>query len=232
MNEKKIAVIFDLDGTLLDTLDDLTDSVNHVISNYGFRPVSRENVRNFIGNGARLLVERSMYSKNGELDVEVADPELAKHCLDEFLVYYRKNLNVKTAPYPDLIDALECLYRNNIPMAVVSNKPDAAVKELCYSHFEKYFPIALGEVAGQPKKPDPTILYGVIKELGCDTAIYVGDSEPDIRVAENANVPSVLMTWGFRDKQALIDGGAEILADDASELLDALSRLLGMNFGE
>ena len=232
MNERKTAVIFDLDGTLLDTLDDLTDSVNHVISNHGFCPVNRENVRNFIGNGARLLVERSMYSKNGELDVHVTDPELVKLCHEEFLAHYSKNLNVKTAPYSGVIDVLECLCKKNIPVAVVSNKPDAAVKELCNSHFKNYLQIALGEVAGQPRKPDPAVLFDVIKRLECDTAIYVGDSEPDIRVAENAKIPSILMTWGFRDRQILIDNGAKILADNSTELLEVLSKLLKIDFGE
>ena len=114
----------------------------------------------------------------------------------------------------------------------MSNKPDAAVKELCNSHFKNYLQIALGEVAGQPRKPDPTVLFDVIKRLECDTAIYVGDSEPDIRVAENAKIPSILMTWGFRDRQILIDNGAKILADDANALLAELSRLLEIDFGE
>lgn len=229
---KKIAVIFDLDGTLLDTLDDLADSVNHVISKHGFDSVTREEVRRFVGNGAKLLVERSMYSKNGELDVDVEDPDLAKVCFEEFLVHYNSNLNVKTKPYSGLINVLECLYAYNVPMAVVSNKPDAAVKALCNSHFDKYIRIAIGEVSGQPRKPDPAALCGAVEALGCDTAIYVGDSEVDVHTAINADIPAILMTWGFRDKQVLIDHGAKILADNSQELLCELSKLLKMDFGE
>ena len=232
MSEKKTAVIFDLDGTLLDTLDDITDSLNYIISNHGFAPVSREAVKSFVGNGAKRLVERAMYVKNGNLDAEVADPDLAEICYNEFRAYYKDHANIKTAPYPGLVDALECLYKNKIPMAVVSNKPDAAVKSLCKSHFEKYIRIAMGDVTDRPRKPDPTALLEVIKELGCETAIYVGDSEPDIRVAENAKIPSILMTWGFRDRQTLEENGAKILANDANELLAELSKLLGIDFGE
>lgn len=117
-------------------------------------------------------------------------------------------------------------------MAVVSNKPDDSVSTLCECHFNRYLQIARGEVAGRPRKPDPTVLLDVIKELGCDKAVYVGDSETDIRVAENAQLPSVLVTWGFRDRQALIDGGAKILADNSTELLEVLSKLLKIDFGE
>ena len=232
MSEKRTAVIFDLDGTLLDTLDDITDSVNHVIVPCGFAAVSRDSVKSFVGNGAKRLIERAMCERAGDVDAQIDDPALAEQCYNEFLAYYKDHNNVKTAPYDGVIGVLEQLSRKAIPLAVVSNKPDDSVKVLCNSHFSEYIGIARGDKAGQPRKPDPTALLDTIKELECDTAIYVGDSEPDIRVAENAKIPSVLMTWGFRDRQTLIDNGATILADDASELLEALSRLLRIDFGE
>lgn len=232
MGEKRTAVIFDLDGTLLDTLDDITDSVNHVIVPRGFCAVSRDAVKGFVGNGAKRLIERAMYAKVGDLDTQVDDPALAEQCYNEFLAYYKDHNNVKTAPYEGILGVLEQLGSKGIPLAVVSNKPDDSVRVLCDSHFSNRLAIARGDRAGQPRKPDPTVLLDTIRELGCDTAIYVGDSEPDIRVAENAKIPSVLMTWGFRDRQTLIGNGAKILADNADELLAALSRLLGTDFGE
>ena len=232
MDKKNIAVIFDLDGTLLNTLGDLTDSVNHVIASRGFATGSESDVRRFIGNGAKRLVERMMYSKNGELDVTVADPELADVCCEEFKTYYGEHVNVKTAPYAGVIEVLEILYSKGIPMAVVTNKPDASAKKLCTAHFDKYIKIALGDAEGRKRKPDPSTLLETIGELGCDSAIYVGDSEVDIKVARNAKIPSVILTWGFRDRQLLEENGAEILVDDAQGLLCALSDLLGIDLGE
>ena len=230
--DKKFAVVFDLDGTLLDTLDDITDSLNNVMVQHGFPARSRADVRSFVGNGAKKLVERMMYSRRGELDGEVADPALADACYKEFRSHYACNLNVKTAPYEGVIDVLDKLAEMNVPMAVVSNKLDDAVKELCTSHFAKYINIAIGDREGQKCKPDPTVLLNVINDLGCDGAIYVGDSEVDVRVAENAGIPSVIMTWGFRDRELLVDNGAKILADDADSLLKALSEFLGIDLGD
>ena len=231
--DKKIAVVFDLDGTLLDTLDDITDSINYVMAAHGFVQRTKGEVRSFVGNGAKKLVERAMYSQDGNLNVEcVPDPDLVERCYNEFREYYNKNSNVRTAPYAGLASVLEKLYVNGIPMAVVSNKPDATVKELCEYHFEKYIKIAIGDKEGQKRKPDPTVLLNVINDIGCDGAIYIGDSEVDVQVAKNAGIPSVIMTWGFRDRQILIENGAEILANDASELMNALSRLTGIDFGD
>ena len=232
MGKKNIAVIFDLDGTLLDTLSDITDSINHVIASHGFETGSESDVKRFVGNGAKMLVERMMYSKNRELDVTVTDPELAETCYEEFKTYYGEHVNVKTAPYAGVIEVLEILYSKGIPMAVVSNKPDSSVKKLCAAHFDKYIKIALGDAEGRMRKPDPSTLLEVIGELGCDSAIYVGDSEVDIKVARNAKIPSIILTWGFRDRQVLEENGAELLADDAQGLLCALSGLLEMNLGD
>ena len=162
--KKKTAVIFDLDGTLLDTLDDITESLNHVMVKYRFPVGNRDRVRSFVGNGAKKLVERMMYSKSGELDVEVADPVLAEACYKEFRAHYAENLNVKTAPYDGIITLLDTLSKRNVPMAVVSNKPDDAVKELCSSHFAKYINIAIGDKEGRKRKPDPTVLLDVVND--------------------------------------------------------------------
>lgn len=229
--DKKFAVVFDLDGTLLDTLDDITDSINYVMAAHGFAERTKGEVRSFVGNGAKKLVERAMYSQEENAD-RVSDPDLVEQCYNEFREYYNQNSNVKTAPYAGLASVLEKLYASGIPMAVVSNKPDATVKELCEYHFEKYIKIAIGDKEGQKRKPDPTVLLNVINDLGCDGAIYIGDSEVDVQVAKNAGIPSVIMTWGFRDRQIIIENGAEILANDASELMNALSRLTGINFGD
>ena len=179
-----------------------------------------------------MLVERAMYSKNGELDVEITDVDLAKLCYREFREYYKEHVNVRTVPYQGVVDVLERLYEKGIPMAVVSNKPDESTKKLCTAHFEKYIKIALGDAENRKRKPDPSTVLSVIDELECDGAIYVGDSEVDVKVARNAGIPCISMTWGFRDRQILEENGAEIFAGDAKELLCALSDLLNIDLGD
>lgn len=226
------AVVFDLDGTLLDTLGDICAAVNHVMSLHGLGPRSETEVRSFVGNGAKRLIERSIYSVEGELDVEVQDQGLAELCFDQFKEYYNAHINVKTMPYAGILELLERLDRCGVQMAVVSNKPEYNVKQLCDAHAKKYIKIAVGDKEGQERKPDPTALLKVIEELGCHRAIYVGDSEVDVKTARNAGIPCVSVCWGFRDKQVLLDNGAEILVDDVNGLAAELSKLLDIDLGD
>ena len=230
--KNKIAVLFDLDGTLLDTLDDITDAINYVIGKYGYMPRSRAHIRSFLGNGAKKLIERAIYSKNGELDTVAEDKELVNRCHLEFREYYKENVSVKTKAYDGIYNVLDRLCDKNVPVGVVSNKPDASVRKLCDIHFPKYFKAALGENEKRVRKPDPKPIYEAMELLEADRAIYVGDSEADIMAARNADIPCISVTWGFRDKQLLIDEGAVNLVDDAKELFDALEKLLGINLGD
>lgn len=227
-----VAVIFDLDGTLLDTLDDLTDAVNFVIDRRGFPVRTRDEVRSFVGNGARLLVERAIYSKNGEIDVEVEDVSLVDSCFDEFKRYYGDHVNVKTKPYEGIVGLMHSIKSRGIAMAVVSNKPDKATKMLCGAHFDDLLSFSVGEREGVPKKPCPDAVIEAIAQLSCDKAIYVGDSEVDVITAKNAEIPSILVTWGFRNKEFLRENGGEIFADNCEELERQICVLLDVDNGE
>jgi len=206
----KKAIIFDLDGTLLDTLDDLADCVNYMLKKYGYPLKNRSEIRRFLGNGARYLIERSL---DGALEGEAFE-----RFLEEYKEYYEKNSGIKTAPYDNIIDLLGRLRELGLKIAVVSNKPDGAARYLCDLHFPKLVDFALGDRDDIRRKPaaDPVLL--AMRELDCDEAVYVGDSEVDIKTAKNANIPCVSVTWGFRDKDELMANGASHFADNADEL--------------
>lgn len=219
MNSEKV-IIFDLDGTLLNTLDDLTDCVNYMLEKYGFSPRSRSDIRRFLGNGARNLIERSL---DGGLDGDDFE-----RFLEEYKAYYEQNSGIKTAPYDNLVDLIGRLRKRGFKIAVVSNKPDGAVQSLCELYFPGLVDFAVGDRADICRKPsaDPVLL--AMKTLVCDEAVCIGDSEVDIHTAKNAGVPCVCVTWGFRDKDELIECGADYLADSADGLeailLDVLTK--------
>lgn len=204
------AVIFDLDGTLLDTLDDLTDCVNYMLEKYGYPSKDRIEIRRFLGNGARYLIERSL---DGALEGEAFE-----RFLEEYKEYYEENSGIKTAPYENIVDLLGRLREHGFKIAVVSNKPDGAARYLCDLHFPELVDFALGDRDDIRRKPsaDPVLL--AMRELGCNKAVYVGDSEVDIETARNAGIPCVSVTWGFRDRDELAASGASYFADNADEL--------------
>jgi phosphoglycolate phosphatase len=214
----KRAVIFDLDGTLLDTLDDLTDAVNHILNKYGYPERSRGEVRSFLGNGARDLIKRSL--------PEGIDDELFEKYLAEYKEYYNAHSAVKTKPYDGVPALLESLKDKGILTAVVSNKPDDAVKELCRRYFGELVNISVGDRADLKRKPDAEPVRFAMDALGCESAVFVGDSEVDVMTAENADLPCVIMTWGFRDKGFLEEYGAKLFADDAEQLEKTIYELL------
>lgn len=215
---KKDIVIFDLDGTLLNTLNDLADSTNLALSHYGFPQRSVEEVRNFVGNGVAKLIERAI--PDG-----LSNPKFDE-CLSFFKKCYAENMYNKTAPYPGIIDMLITLRNRGFKIAVVSNKFDAAVKELCAKYFEDLVDIAIGEneAEGIKKKPAPDTVLKVLKDFGLenDKAIYVGDSEVDIMTAENSNMPCISVTWGFKDTDFLIEHGAKIIVNSPEEIIKYL----------
>ena len=210
------AVVFDLDGTLLDTLEDLQDSVNAALAEYGLPERTIEEVRAFVGNGIRNLIMQSV--PGGE-----AHPEFEK-VFAFFKQHYRANCANKTTPYEGIIELVEALADRGILMAVVSNKFDAGVKILNEKFFAEYIPVALGEMPGVKRKPDPESVYMALQQLGVEpsNAIYVGDSDVDIVTAKNAGLKSVVVTWGFRDEEFLLAKGAEIVIHAPLELLSHL----------
>lgn len=208
-------VIFDLDGTLLNTLEDLCDSTNFALAQMGYPQRSLEEVRKFVGNGVRKLIERAVPADINSTDVE--------KCLAIFKKHYSENMYNKTAPYNGIIKMLEVLKNNEIPTAVVSNKFDAAVKELCKKYFGNFIQIAIGEneAEGVRKKPAPDSVLKAMRELNVsrDDVIYVGDSETDVQTARNANINCIGCCWGFRSRSVLEQEGATYIVKTPDEIL-------------
>ena len=210
-------VVFDLDGTLLDTLDDLWLSVNAALQKFGLPVRTRNEVRAFIGNGIVKLMQRA----SGLLEGECFDGVLA-----EFKRHYGEHCEDNTKPYEGIMRLLQELRARGVQTAVVSNKADFAVKKLAESYFQGLLQEAVGEDEehGIRKKPAPDSLLAVMERLGADrqATVYVGDSEVDIQTANNALVPCISVTWGFKDREFLIKNGAIVLVDSVEELLSVL----------
>lgn len=211
----KIGVLFDLDGTLLNTLEDLTDSVNYALAQYDCPPRTVEDVRNFIGNGARKLIERSLPGKENDPDVD--------EVLATYQAYYKTHSQIKTRPYDGVTEALAKI-REKYPVAIVSNKPDAPTKLLCKDFFGDVY--ARGESTDCPRKPAPDMLQKAMQIIGVDTCIYVGDSEPDIQTAKNLGVKCLSVLWGFRDRETLEAVGGQYFCDDPKMLPEILESMM------
>ena len=208
----KYGILFDLDGTLLDTLEDLADSVNYALGVYGYPTRTLAEIRSFVGNGAAKLIALSV--------PQGADPAPV---LVTFQKYYKDHCQVKTGPYPGILQALEDV-AGKWPVAIVSNKPDPAVKALCADCFPGVY--ALGERADCPRKPAPDMLYKAMEELGVEGCVYVGDSEVDVVTAANAGAACVSVTWGFRDEAVLLEAGAKHLCRSVQELPGMIKEIL------
>ena len=212
------ALIFDLDGTLLDTLDDLADSVNVVLAKHGYPQKTREEVCAAVGSGIVKLIERVLPNgrENAAFDLALAD----------FKQYYGAHCEDKTAPYAGIPELLARLQEAGVKMAIVSNKADFAVKTLAKTRFPTTIPVAIGEneAAGIRKKPAPDTVDLALRELGVtrEQAAYVGDSEVDVLTARNCDMPCLSVTWGFRSRELLKESGADILLDTPQALWDEI----------
>lgn len=209
------AVLFDMDGTLLDTLSDMHDAVNHILALHGWPQRSREEVRAFVGSGARKLMERAVPPQ------AAASPDF-EAVLAEYTAWYQAHNCVRTQPYPGISHVLAELEAQGVKTAVVSNKPDVTTGTLA----AKFFPgmSAFGQREGVAPKPDPALVYRALSELGVAAAdaAYVGDSEVDVATARNAGLSLVAVSWGFRGREKLAAAGAQIIADTAGDLLQKL----------
>lgn len=216
--EEVKAVIFDLDGTLLNTLEDMANALNVALKMNNLPLRTIDEVRRFVGNGIRNLVIRAV--PDG-----IANPAFEKTYQD-FQEYYDKHYKDKTDAYPGIRMLLAELKNRGIAMAIVSNKIDSAVKKLRDQYFSEYIQVAIGEKIGIARKPAPDTALAALKELGIDrkNAIYVGDSDVDIETAQNAGMNSVSITWGFRDTEFLKEHGASTIIDRPEELLTIVSR--------
>ena len=208
--------IFDLDGTLLDTLTDLAASCNFALRTHGMPEHSIDDVRRFVGNGVRKLMERAIPDGDANPDFEATFATFREH-------YMVHSLDT-TKPYPGIMDALAELKARGCRLAVVSNKMMAATVELCKYFFPETIEVAIGEneAEGIRKKPAPDTVFAALKQLGVsgDNAVYVGDSDVDLATARNSGLPCISVLWGFRDREFLLDHGATTFITSPKELLD------------
>ena len=205
--------IFDLDGTLLDTLEDLYRATNEALSHHSLPARTHDEVRMFVGNGVEILIRRAVPAGTDEATVTAV--------LADFKAVYAAICEEHTAPYDGIPELLTALRARGIRVAVVSNKFDAATKQLCARYFGELVEIAVGERAGIRKKPAPDTVFEVLRQLGmsADSAVYIGDSDVDIETARAAGMPCLSVTWGLRDEDFLIEHGATTLIHAPHELL-------------
>lgn len=205
--------VFDLDGTILNTLEDLRDSVNYALAAEGFPGHTLQEIRDFVGNGIRKLIDRAV-PKN-------TPAEQADKVFDIFKEYYGRHCADKTKPYEGIPELLKELKKTGMRLAVISNKADYAVKILCDRYFPGIFDAAYGARENIEKKPAPAAVFNLLKEFSIhkENAVYIGDSEVDIKTAENAGMDMIIVTWGFREKMVLLQNGAENLVSSPEEIL-------------
>ena len=209
-------VIFDLDGTILSTLDDLADSLNFALKKNKLPERRIEEVRAFVGNGIRRLIERGVPENS---PVEVVD-----RVHKDFTEHYKIHCADKTKAYDGVLDMLERLKKQGIKLSVLSNKADYAVVDLCKKYFDGLFDAVAGEKTGIPKKPAPDGVYAIAGQMGVDIkdCVYIGDSEVDIVTANNSGLPCISVDWGFRDRQVLVDAGAKIIVSTTNDLFNEI----------
>ena len=211
-------VIFDMDGTVLNTLDDLTTSVNYVLTRYGMPVHCTEDYRRYFGNGIRYALECAVPKGTEETTIDQMLPVFKEHynahCLD------------KTRPYDGIPELMKALRDRGFKLAIVSNKIDSAVKELNAKFFSAYVDVTIGEREGIRRKPAPDTVVQALKELKSSKheAVYIGDSEVDLQTAANAGLPCISVLWGFREKDFLTEQGATVFANTPQEIYDLLGR--------
>ena len=212
----KTGILFDLDGTLLSTLEDLTDAVNYTLRHYGCPERTQEEVCSFLGYGAKYLITSALPDNGKDFDVDTV--------LAFYQKYYGAHSQIKTRPYDGILEALEEL-RKEFPIAIVSNKPDIATKPLCKEYFGADI-YALGESASCPRKPAPDMVFQGMAAIGVEKCIYVGDSEVDVQTANNAGMPCLSVLWGFRGREYLEKEGATHFCDDPKNLVTCLKEMI------
>lgn len=215
----KLAV-FDLDGTLLDTVPDLTAAMNFALRQMNKPEITIDQARAFIGNGIKMFAKRAI---SGSYETDTGD-NLADEAVSYFKSYYSKHLTDHTTPYDGIAELISKLRKSGVKTAVFSNKYDAATKHIIEYFFPGMFDAVLGESDICPRKPDPAGFLEICKMLGCEPsdAVMTGDSPTDINAAKNANARFVSVLWGYRSREALTEAGAEALAADAGELYDII----------
>ncbi len=210
--------IFDLDGTILDTLDDLADSTNFALAAHNFPTRTKEEIRRFVGNGVRKLIERALPQ---DMAKEHTDAVLAT-----FLAHYKTNCNNKTKPYDGILDMLRTVREHGCKTAVLSNKADAPVQTLIKLYFGDLIDYAAGEKEGIPRKPAPEGVHAILEHFGVTSkdCAYIGDSDVDVDTAKNAGMDYIGVDWGFRDRDELIARGGKTIAHTVCELTEYICK--------
>lgn len=212
----KNTVIFDMDGTLLDTLEDLRDSVNFALEKYKYPKRTIEEIRNFVGNGVKVLVDKALPGGTENEDFD--------DVFKAFKSHYAKNCNNKTKPYDGMIPVIKKLKEDGYKMAVVSNKSDREVKNLTKIYFDGLIDVAIGQSDKIRKKPYPDEVEKALELLNsvAEESVYVGDSEVDVMTAKNSNLDLIAVLWGFRSREVLIEKGATVLIEKPEQIIQVL----------
>ncbi len=210
------AAVFDLDGTLLNTLDDLAAAVNAALTAHGMPPRTRDEVRTFVGNGVAKLIARAVPTGTDEATLAAVFAAFREH-------YAAHNLD-RTAPYAGVLPMLTQLHAAGVKIAIVTNKLESATERLQAHFFADTVDIALGDIPDRPRKPAPDSTSLALARLGVspDEAVFIGDSDVDVLTAKNAGMPCIAVTWGFRDAAFLRDSGATTLATTPAELTELI----------
>ena len=211
----KIGILFDLDGTLLNTLEDLLDATNYALRAHGYPERTLPELRRFVGNGAENQIRLSL--------PEGSTPGEVQTVLATYKPYYTAHCQIKTRPYDGILEALSVL-GEKYPIAIVSTKPDSAVKALCADYFPGIY--ALGEAPDCPRKPAADMVFKAMKAIGVEKCIYVGDSEVDVLTAKNAGVPCVSVLWGFRDREDMEAAGGSIYCEKPKDLPECMKEII------
>jgi phosphoglycolate phosphatase len=213
------AIILDVDGTLLDTLRDLADSMNSTLRHFGFPVHKLEKYKYFVGDGLENLVRRSLP------DSAKTDPGLISRCIEMMQQIYERNWNVKSRPYPGIPELLDALTARGLKMAVLSNKPHELTQKAIEGLLPAWrFEVVMGERPPVPRKPDPSSALEIANRLGVEPArfLYLGDTATDMKTANAAAMYAVGALWGFRNAEELIESGAKKLIAKPAELLELL----------
>lgn len=212
-------IVFDLDGTLLNTLEDLKDSVNFALERQGYPLRNLSEIRSFVGNGIRLLMERAVPQNT--------PAEIFEICFKDFCDYYKIHMEDKTAPYDGINDMLTNIKKAGFKTAIVTNKADFAAQDLCKRMFGENIDFVVGSSDDRPNKPAPDGVFYALEKLDSkiENTIFVGDADTDILTAKNANLPSIGVLWGFRDREVIEEAGAEYIVDSVKDLENLLISL-------
>lgn len=212
-------VIFDMDGTILNTIDDITGAVNYILGKYNLPLRSVDEVKSFVGNGLHRTLELSV---SDEMTAEFVDK-----IFDEFVSYYKEHSNIATKPYEGIVDILKKLKKKGYQLAVVSNKRQEAVSALCDAFYTGLFDENIGDQEGIARKPAPDMVKLVLKRLDAqaEDTVYVGDSDVDIMTAQNAGLNGIFVSWGFRTREFLEEHGAGQIVDTTQELMEQIEKV-------